>query len=538
MPPTLIDTLRQPARYAHPVTEVEVIETHANWVLLAGDYAYKIKKPVDFGFLDFSSLEKRRHFCEEELRLNRRQAPELYLRVVPISGSPDDPVLDGDRAAFEYAVQMTRFDHAQRLDRRLQRGEVSVEDMDRLAEDIAAFHDSIPVATADSGRGNPESVWSDADDNFKSCRERLSGEAAERLREVETLSRRAYEAIRPLLEQRRDGGHVRECHGDLHLGNLVHYDGRVHAFDCIEFNPALRWIDTANEIAFLLMDLHARGEDALAARWRNHYLECSGDYGAAALLPFFQAYRAMVRAKVALLAAEQKDGDDAAADRARAIEYLDIAADFLQPRGGGVVLMHGLSGSGKSVLARQLVETLPALCLRSDVERKRLFGLPPLAHSGSAVGGGLYDRRAGERTYDRLAELAQSLAAGGETVIVDATFLQAARRRQLRHAAEDAGVPWAMVHADAPPEVLVDRVRRRSAAGSDASEAGEEVLAQQRHRLQPLDPAEGGRCITVDTSRPVDAAALAAALRDILASHAPRAAPDASGEQLHAGNQQ
>lgn len=521
-PAVCIEALQDPACYAHPVDAVERLETHGNWILLAGEYAYKIKKPVNFGFMDFSTFEQRRFYCEEEVRLNQRLAPELYLRVEPITGTPEAPRMGGDGEAFEYAVMMRRFGHDQRLDAVLERGELVPEAIEQLAADIARFHARAPQAAGDSGYGDPAGLRAMASENFRDCRAHLSDEDQALLSTVEALSDARLEGLVDTLEARRRAGRVRECHGDLHLGNLVLHDGRVQAFDCIEFNADFRWIDTASELAFLSMDCKYRGRPDLAARWIDSYLEVSGDYAAVPLLGFFEAYRAMVRAKVRLLRASQRDNaDDAAQDRREARGYIDLARASLEAGRGRILLTMGLSASGKSQLARALVPALPAIRLRSDVERKRLFGLDPLAATGAELGGGIYTAEASERTYGHLAELAGSIASSGSDVIVDATFLEGARREQFRRLADEQGLGFGILCAEAPLEVLEARIRARQQAGNDPSEADATVLRDQRARMDPLSDAERALAVIVDTTQPLDGEALARRIRALPAGLVP-----------------
>ena len=510
---TLIRSLQQPERFAHPVQSVERIETHGNWILLAGDFAYKIKKPVAFDFMDFSSLERRRHFCEEELRLNQRLAPDIYLRTAAITGTPTHPVIDGDGPVFEYAVVMRRFDPAQRLDRRLERGELQHTDLDALAVDMARFHAALPAADADGTFGTPDALRQLVDDNFRDCAPFLEGAEAEALASIRAQAAAQCEALYGHLQRRLEQGFVREGHGDLHLGNLTVYRDRIQAFDCIEFNPALRWIDTANDIAFLLMDLRYRGHAAMAARFRNRYLEWSGDYDAAPLLPFYESYRAMVRAKVALLSASQCSAPETVRqqqDSAR--RHIRLAEQLLAPRQGQILITCGLSGSGKSVVAEQLCETLPALRLRSDVERKRLFGLDPLADSGSQTDAGIYTTAATTQLYAHLARCAQRLAEAGERVICDATFLQETQRTELAQAAEAAGVDFKVLYVHAPQHVLEARIQQRAQRQDDASEADIAILHRQLTRAE-LPNSSDERVIAIDTTTALDAEALARRLR-------------------------
>lgn len=512
----LIKALHDPACYPHPVSEVVLHETHANWVLLAGDYAYKIKKPVDLGFLDFSSLAKRLFYCREEIRLNQRLAPDIYDGVVALSGSPEAPRLDDDQAPFEYAVRMHRFDSDHCLDRLVRTGEVSSGAWDDFARDVARFHRDAPRALEDDGYGEPGQLWEQMNDNFQDIALRLSSDDEKRrLSRIEDWAGKTFDRLRPQLQARLNNGWVRECHGDLHCGNLVLHQERIQAFDCLEFNADLRWVDTANEIAFLLMDLRYRGQPGVAARWRSHYLEWLGDYDAVPLLPLYEQYRAMVRCKVALLAAEQAGDDPARAEQQQetARRYLKAAADCMHRRDPWIVITHGLAGSGKSTVGLGVLEQFPALRLRSDVERKRLFGLDPLETTEAGVGEGIYTHDATERTYARLAEQAGRLAAAGEAVLVDATFLDRRMRARLRETAEARGVPFTILHATAPQSVLEERVRKRQAAGRDASEADIDVLRAQLEQADPLTEEEQHHTVRVDTTEPVDYQALAGQIR-------------------------
>ena len=477
--------------------DVAVHETHISRVLLAGADAYKLKKPVNLGFLDFSTLARRQHFAEEEVRLNRRLAPELYLGVIPITGTPQAPVLGGDGPVLDYAVHMRRFSQAALLTRRRLAPDLA----DALAERLAAFHADAPAA---GEYGAPDQALAPMRENFSVIRDAVAPDEqlAAQLSRLEQWTQTQYEALAQTLEQRRRDGHVRECHGDLHRGNIAVRDGEPLIFDCIEFNPALRWIDTASELAFLLMDLMHVGETAQARRLLNGYLMHSGDYGMLAVLRFYLVYRAMVRAKVTAIGAAQHHHGDASQDDAlrgyvhRALVCSRLAA---VPR---VVLLCGLSGSGKTSLAAALAERLPFIHIRSDVERKRLFGLPPLARTQAEPEQGIYSADASERTYARLLELSRQCVQAGYGVLVDATFLSVERRRPFRALAGELGCAFDCVALDAPPAVLRRRVAERYAGGEDASEADREVLEHQLAARQGLTPAERARTLFVDTRDP------------------------------------
>ncbi len=501
--PPLIAALHEVQRYDHPVERVTLVETHISWVLLTGRYAYKIKKPVDLGFLDFSTLDKRHRFCEEELRLNRRLAPELYLAVVPIAGTPDNPQLGGAGAPIEYAVKMLQFPQEAQLDRVLARGELKPEHIDDLAARLADFHRHAAVAGPDSPFGTPERVWHPVNENFEQIRARIGETERPPLERLARWSRTAFEQLKDVFAARRRGGFVRECHGDAHLANMVLRDGRVVPFDCLEFNDNLRWIDVINEVAFTVMDLADRGQPAYAHRYLNGYLEHTGDYEGLMLLRFYQVYRALVRAKVAAIRLRQPGLSDA--DRGQIGEnyrgYIELAGRYTRPTRPVLMIAHGLSGTGKTTLTQALVERLGAVRLRSDVERKRLHGLAATARSGSALNTGLYTAEAGARTYDRLADLARAIIDAGHTAILDATFLRRAQRDRLRALAQELRAPFLILAFEASASTLRERVTIREQAGVDASEAGLAVLEHQLASAEPLADEERAQALVIDTDR-------------------------------------
>ncbi len=497
----IIAGLRFPRAYLHPVAGVEHVETHISHVFLAGDYAYKIKKPVNLGFLDFSTLERRHFFCQEELRLNARLAPHLYLEVVPVTGSTEAPYLGGVGPALEYAVKMRRFDQTGLLSIRPLEGDLP----ERVAERVAAFHAAIPAVGEDQPFGTAEAVLGPMLANFEAIRSRTLDEAIlNRLVALEAWTRNRHAELVPQLRQRRADGFVRECHGDMHRGNIALDEGEILIFDGIEFNPALRWIDVQSELAFLLMDLEEAGEQVPAWRFLNRYLELTGDYTGLGVLNFYQVYRALVRAKVRAIRLSQPDlaPEEVDRDRRALADYLTLAEGYTQPRHPCLCLIHGVSGSGKSRLALGLRARLPLIHLRSDIERKRLFGLTAQArtHPGS-ISGGIYAPDAGERTYGRLLMLAETLLAAGYSPLVDATFLSGIQRASFLELARAKGLPCQMLACEAPTEVLRERVRRRAEEGADPSEAGVEVLEAQLANRESLTPDELALTIPVDTTQ-------------------------------------
>ena len=514
----LARALQDPAVWDPPVDAVEVRETHISWVLLAGEHAYKLKKAVDFGFLDYSTLEKRRQQCEREVTLNRRTAPMIYLGVLPVGGAPDHPRPGDSTAPIDYLVKMRRFDENRLLARLVERGELDDRHMQRLARAIATFQEQAEPVAADTPWGTPEAVWHFVAENFDQIRTAL-GNSEARLDAVERWSRARFEALAPDLRARREAGFVRDGHGDLHLNNIVLLDETPVPFDCIEFNDALRFIDVVNELAFLIMDLQARQRRDLATWLLNDWLFLTGDYDGVPLLPFFIVYRAMVRAKVAALRLTQPDLPPPARTDAQAEyrAYLRLAEAATHPEPARLVITHGLSGSGTSTLVHRLLGHWPAIHLRSDVERKRLFGLPMDARSDSSVAGGIYTPEATERTYARLETLARTLLDAGWPVVVDATFLDPARRAAFRRLAKTLKVPFAVLDLQAPPAVLRERIRHRLARERDASEADLQVLEHQLAHYRP-PPADEPGWLHIDTTRTVDPADLARRLDSCLSA--------------------
>ena len=500
----LLAALMKPQSYSHEVGGIERIDTHISTVLLTGPYAYKIKKPLNLGFLDFTTLASRRHFCEEELRLNRRLAPDLYLDVVAICGKPDSPRLCSRQTegAIEYAVKMKQFPQHSLLDRMLANGELTRQHVAALARTIANLHAAANRAVKGDRYGTPASVEIQMWQNFVQIRALLAhAEDCGELDELERWSINEHADLIPLMAQRQSNGQVRECHGDLHLGNIALVDGEIQVFDCIEFNANLRWTDVAAEIAFLVMDFAARGHPDLGACFLNAYLEITGDYEAARLLPYYLVYRAMVRAKVACIRSHQADlmASQREASGADFTAHLHLAGKFTEKRKPCLIITCGFSGSGKTTVTRPLVEHLGALCLRSDLERKRLHGLDGMARSGSAVGGGLYAEATTQATYNELHRLARQLIESGWPVIVDAAFLIRNERDRFRALAAETNVPFLLLDCQADPEELRRRVVRRSATGADASEATLAVLELQLNTGEALSADERQQAISVIT---------------------------------------
>lgn len=497
----LIAALHRPSLYDHPVDEVTEFETHISWVLLCGDYAYKIKKAVDFGFLDYSTLEKRKHQCDEELRLNRRTAENIYLGVIPIGGTINTPQLHSE-AAIEYAVKMRRFPQQALLTHRVTEGQLGERDIIALADTLFEFHSNIDVADPDSPFGMPDNVYHPVQENFEQVREHITSPSLiKRLESLADQNSRFFVQQHHIFEQRKQGGYVRDCHGDLHLNNILILDDKPQLFDCIEFNPNLRIIDVISELAFLIMDLEEHKLLGLANLLLNHYLERSGDYEGLRLMPFYLSYRAMVRAKVAVLRLAQKGISTEERDAVMEAfnNYLTLAESYAGKRQAHLFITHGMSGSGKTTLTQSLLSEPNLIRIRSDVERKRLFGLSADEASHSSLGKNIYTPEATRQTYDRLRTLSKAALEGGYRVIVDATFLNPSERTAFQQLAEELGIPFTILSFQAPAAALHQRVKDRHRQASDASEADNTVLQHQLDRYQTLRDDEVKTAITINS---------------------------------------
>lgn len=490
----LLKALEDPENYPHPVdAPIRVIETQISWLFLTGEYAYKLKKPVNFGFLDFTTLKQRQYYCEEELRLNQRLAPDIYDTLIGFTGSPEKPFLQEasqltDGQAFEYAIRMNQFNPELRLDLILNRDRFEPAWIDMLSDQVAHFHNRIPRVAQDSPWGSTETLWGLVSDNYRDINKELLEPADVQL--LQQLSQRAAQQFRklmPRLERRKLDGHIRECHGDLHLGNITLYHGQLRLFDCIEFNLQFRWIDTISDLAFLLMDLEAKGQYRWASRCLNNYLEITGDYEGVTILNFYKAFRSMVRAKVALLG----EYPDPLACR----RYLQLTQSYTHQSQPTLYLMHGVSGSGKSYLSSQLMERTDCIRLRSDVERKRLYR--ELSRRGERLE--LYGQEMNARTFQHLLNLTDALIDSGYSVIVDATFIRKRTRQSFIKLAEKRNTPVRILRCECEQKLTEARLKRRKEQGDDPSDADVAVMHEQLKHFHKLSEDEKRITVTTNT---------------------------------------
>jgi aminoglycoside phosphotransferase family enzyme/predicted kinase len=495
--PKLVEALLEPDPYPHGADKIELIETHISWVFLAGDYAYKIKKPVALGFLDFRELASRHFYCEEEIRLNRPWAPEIYVDVVAITFLQGRMKIGGAGPAVEYAVRMRRFDQALRLDKQLECNQLSPDDMRGLAANIAQRHASAERVPASGRRRALDLTESLMWDNFTALRPATDNAKIDQLFD---WTGHELEKLRLIISERFDEGFYRDCHGDLHLANLVRLPGGITTFDCIEFSADLRFIDVACDIAFLIMDLESKQRDDLAAYFMNRYLEKSDDYASMQLFDLYFVYRCLVRAKVAAIRATERSlVDEARQDSVEAKRYITMATRQAKPRRPILVMMHGLSGSGKTWVSERLMAQLPAIRIRSDLLRKRLFGYEETAKSDSAIAQGIYNASSDTDVYAGMRNRAEAVLRSGHNVILDATFLRRESRDDAAALARHCGAALVIVFATASDDELRRRLLVRGMSGADASEADLAVLDHQLRLHDPLTGTERDLAIQIDS---------------------------------------
>jgi uncharacterized protein len=522
LPGLMPSDLLTPAAFPHPVGLLAVRETNISWIILTGSYAYKLKKSVSLGFIDTSTLSRRQQLCAEELRLNQRLAPDLYVDVVAITRDETGVRIGGHGQIIEYAVRMKQFEAREELSALLEHGEVSAREIADLAAVIAAFHASAKRAPSSIDCIYTRQLHDAVLGNIGALLSHLDADT--QLPEMGALIDWTHDYLHDFLSQlrlREQAGFIRECHGDLHARNVVRWRGRLTPFDCLEFDPKLRWIDVMNDVAFLVMDLVAHRRSDLAFTFLNAYLEHSGDYAGVRLLPFYAVYRALVRAMVDSIGAE---GDLLHREelRQRLRMRVRTAAEFISAPAPILFIMHGASGSGKSYLSERLAVQLGAVRMRSDLERKRLAGCQPDAARAGFMQG-IYTPEFSNRTYARLLECAQSCLQGGVSAIVDAAFLNCGDRRLFAALAARQGVRFVIVSCAAEPRVMAERIEMRHQARVDPSDADTTVLDRQLQNMQPLCPDELLHTVTADTTPPCAYEKILAAIQGQLA-HAAAAA--------------
>jgi aminoglycoside phosphotransferase family enzyme/predicted kinase len=500
--PPLIQQMLEPDFYPHPVQEpIELLQTHISFILLTGDYAYKIKKIVDFGFLDYSTLEKRRYFCEQELRMNQQQAPDLYLEVLPI-------IEIGDRFQFgeqedsgiEYALKMRQFPEENLFINLFTQDQLTTKEMEELGKVVAQFHQNCPTNHDILKWGEIAQIRHSIDGNYQKTQKYIGCcQTQEQYEQTKQYTDSFFETYEAVFQSRIDHHWIRECHGDLHLKNICLYQNQILLFDRIEFNEEFRFVDVMYDVAFVVMDLEGRGRADLGNRFLNTYIEQMGDWEGLQLLPFYLTRQAYVRAKVNSLILDDPAVSEEQKEIAKqeAIQYYKLAWQYTRRSSGGIVMMSGLSGSGKSTTARKLSKRLNAIHIRSDAVRKHLAHVPLYEPGGEEI----YTLEMTEKTYQRLLELGLLLAKQGFWVILDAKYDQQEQRGKVIETCNSYQLPLQIIECTAPMDILQERLQHRQ---GDIADATADLLTSQRAKAQPFTDDEKNYLTTIDTTQNID----------------------------------
>jgi hypothetical protein len=483
---------------------VELVETHISYLFLTGAFVYKVKKPVDFGFLDFTTLEKRRHFCQQEVLLNRRLSPDVYLGLVEVRHDQGRYAIHGPGEAVEYAVKMRQLPRDRAMAQLLARGEVTPKMVQQLGQKVWAFHRDAAASQEITRIGGLDTVRRNVEENFAQTEEYVGRTISRELfHRVRAYSQAFLDARRGLFQQRAAEGRIRDCHGDLHTAQIFLVNG-ISIIDCIEFNERFRYSDVASDLAFLAMDLDHHRRPDLSRLLVQAYQEASGDTGLADVLDFYKCYRAYVRGKVTSF--RLKESSLAPAQRRRAIgearRYFALAASYAQLPGPFLLITAGLMGAGKSAVAQGLAGPLRAEVIASDVVRKEMAGLAPTTHRYEPWGAGLYAEEQIEQTYSELHRRASSLLQQGRAVILDASYRKAAWRRGARDLARQLGASFVALECVAPEAVLKRRLGNRLRRQGVPSDGRWELVRQQQAAFEPLTELAQEELIQVDTSGP------------------------------------
>lgn len=519
--PPLIQALLDPKAYPHPADSVSLIQTHISYILLAGEYVYKVKKPVNFGFLDFSTLGKRRYFCYQEVKLNRRLCPQVYLGVVPIIEREGKFALAGRGKVVEYAVKMRRLPQERMMDRLLAQGEVTEDMVQAVADRLAEFHQRAETGPRVERYGGLATVQRNWRENFQQTEPYIGVTIpAEDFSYLRDYVRSFIRRYRRLFQRRGREGRVRDCHGDVRAEQVCFTDD-VCIFDCIEFNRRFRYSDVASEVAFLAMDLDYFGHSELAVAFVRRYAQVADDPEMMPLVNFYKCYRAYVRGKVEGFRLGQPEigQEEKEAATARARRYFDLAMAYaLQPQRPSLIITCGRVGTGKSTLAAALADRLPMAIISSDVVRKELAGIVPTEHRRVAFGEDLYSPEFTRRTYQEMMGRAWHQLTGGESVVLDATFGQRWQRDWARRLAEAAGADFLCVECVANEKEIKQRLEQRQGDATAVSDADWNIYLGQKQSFEPIGELNPHQLLVVDTTRkPEDSAR--GVLRRLLLEH-------------------
>ena len=504
--PALVQALLRPGAYPQEErpARVELVETHVSYLFLTASYVYKVKKPVDYGFLDFTSLEKRRHFCRQEVLLNRRLSPQVYLGVVEVRRDGDSYAVEGPGETVEYAVQMRRLPRSRTMSELLRNRALDAAQVRRIAQRVQSFHQAAETSPHVTALGGIETVRSNVLENFAQTERYIEQTVSRRdFRRTLAYSQAFLAEREALFAQRAGEGRIRDGHGDLHTAQIF-VDDDVAIIDCIEFNERFRYGDVASDLAFLAMDLDYYERDDLSRALVDAYVEASGDRGVEDVLDFYKCYRAWVRGKVTSFRLDDPSLSPPArrslADEAR--RYFRLAGRYARPSGPVLLLTAGLVGTGKSSLARDIAGPLGAEVLTSDVIRKEMAGIPVTERRYAPWGTGLYTDESIEDTYSELHRRAQAGLERGRAVVLDASYRKQSWREAALDIARQARVPALVLECVAPEDDVRARLERRMRRRQDASDGRWEIYVQQKASYEPLTELSSSEHLTIDTAAP------------------------------------
>lgn len=492
----ILKSLLKPDAYPEPTHSVELLQTHVSWIFLTDKHAYKVKKPVNFGFLNFSTIDRRRFYCNEEVRLNRRLCPDVYEGVVEMREVAGGAAFHGNGPVIDYAVKMKRLPAEQMLDNLVNNNQISKSEIQKVARVIADFHRHAPTSPAIAGFGQPDRIMFNWLENFEQMIpfEDTTLSVPER-EHIKTWVSSFVAENTDLFRRRVDDGFIRECDGDIHLENICMTDDKVCIFDCIEFNERFRYCDTAADVAFLLMDLDFHGRHDLADAAVTTYLETSGDTSMMALIDFYKLYRAFIRGKVESLHFIDSGIDPREQERARkkAIRYFRLARGYIERRRlkPTLFITCGLMGSGKSTLTAQLSFELGIASFNSDTVRKQMAGIPTDTPVSGAYGEGLYSSRTNTATYAELLRLAEAELEAGHSVIIDASFKRKDERCRFAALATRYAASFTILHVTCSELESRRRLAERAASGRSVSDGRVELLEKQHQEFEAPTMEEG-----------------------------------------------
>jgi aminoglycoside phosphotransferase family enzyme/predicted kinase len=502
--PELVKGLLKPEAYPEPTKRIELVQTQMSFVLLADDYVYKVKKPVNLGFLDYTTLEKRRFFCQREVELNQRLCPEVYLGVVPVTREGRKILIQGKGEAIEYAVKMRRLPQQEMMDVLLINGKVTAEMTARVAQKLAAFHRGAETSASISAFGEIKAIRKNTDENFNQTKKYIGKTISrDKYRQIKAYTDSFIKENAALFHKRIADGRIRDCHGDLHAAHICFTDG-ICIYDCIEFNDRFRYSDVAAEVAFLAMDLDHYGRADLSRSFINAYIDKSKDRELLKLLNFYKCYRAYVRGKVEsfklndpyIPPAEKKKIFDTASS------YFDLATFYIRSR-PILLITTGLVGTGKTFLAQALAKRLGLVVISSDVTRKRLSGIPPTKHRFEEFDRGIYSAEFSRKTYDTMFAEAKDILTEGGSVILDASFIKARERLKVKELAEELGADFFIVECSLDERTIKQRLTRRLEEVS-TSDGRWEIYPSQKRAFEPVVEAPAPKHVIIDTSKPLE----------------------------------